>query len=117
MAVLAKIKTEKVDVKQLILGSIVLTKRQKDNFLELLPSLSKEQLQKLAQFFLDEKKEIENITNKYKGEKSKVYLWYLTKLNKAIVDEKKEIRKTDEIKSNSIDEEYEEKLLQSMDNL
>lgn len=116
MAELGQIVTGQIDLIELIKRAEIINEDEKKRYLELLPSLSKEQLQEVADFFSGAERELQEIREDYEKKKVEVYEKHIQGLKQTVTEAKTMVRKELEGKQVEHDDSEAEGLIQSINN-
>lgn len=106
--------TEIKDLSSIIERSQVITENKKSEFLNIIPVLTRNQMQDVMDFFLLAEKKIKKIVDEYGSKKQSFYEICLSKLNRAYVEARKIVFKTKEKKSSKGDDENIESLINEL---
>lgn len=89
----------------------------KESFIELIPSLTNEQIEEITTFFLSAEKEINDKRDEEAKEKSRILTSHLPEIKQAFIEAKKTIYKAKEAKEQDKGEETNEKLIEELNNI
>lgn len=101
----------------LIKRSEVIGMVDKEDFINLIPSLTKDQIGEITNFFKSAELEINSTRNEYEKKKKQLFTSYLPEIGQAFNEAKKIVYKAKEQKNKVIDQKNNQKLLDELKNL
>lgn len=101
----------------LIQRSEVIGAVDKEDFVNLIPSLTKDQIEEVTNFFKSAEQEISNIKNEYEKLKGQLYTSHLPEIGQAFNEARKIVYKVKEEKDEETDEKNNQKLLDELNHI